>query len=504
MITFAIVEDEWVEREFLQRFIESSFPDASVLWSAPDGASALAMAAEQPPDVMIVDLNMPVMDGLTLCEKLGEQAYEGSILINTAYDDSRYVRRALRSGAVDYLVKPSSNEEMRQAIRRAMDKAQERQREHSFLTELLDDNDNRHRYSDAYLFERIIEGKADDALFSHYGWPSGEYQTVIAWTSFTEALRGKQVISLLSVRCSQIYSAAFRADPNHLALLMQPGFEMKKAQWQTASLYLGYALKAAYPQIQSISLSGSCHSPAEINETIRSMLNSCAPEPGVTSPLRHSLSESKHQVFINSLVRHMSEGKIRFVAKGLRTLWNRLKQEDPDAFWLIVAYFIIAADLQQQLTVCSGALDRMIFGVRETDDAVFDSWLDMVCDSLRSHKPQEGSQIQDILQIMNESYATNLSQSVLAQRLGMNPTYFSRYFKAQTGQRFIDVLTEIRIRHAIEMLMQNPDATLAQLANGCGFYSKAHFSEVFKKCVGKTVSQYLQEDLQQGLEYDAL
>ena len=170
MVGFAIAEDEAIEAKALTRFIETRFPDARVLWTAPDGLKALERAAEEPPDVLIVDINMPGLDGLTLCERLAERSFAGVLVINTAYDDFAYAQRAVRFGATDYLLKPSGGEELYAALNRAREKA-------IALRGGRMAEPNIRRYSEAYLFEHLLSGTGETP-FGEFGWPDGPMQTV--------------------------------------------------------------------------------------------------------------------------------------------------------------------------------------------------------------------------------------------------------------------------------------------------------------------------------------
>jgi two-component system response regulator YesN len=75
----------------------------------------------------------------------------------------------------------------------------------------------------------------------------------------------------------------------------------------------------------------------------------------------------------------------------------------------------------------------------------------------------------------------------------MNPTYVSSQFCQVTGRRFADVITEIRIEHALRLLSEDPCLKNGQLAEVSGFFSTTYFCETFKKCVGRTVRQYVKE-----------
>ena len=115
MIRIMIVDDQALVREGL-KVILSADPEIEVVAVAADGAEALDMAARHQPDMMLMDLKMPVMNGVRATQLLKERFPHIRILILTTYDDDDWVMDAIRAGADAYLLKDSSREELIAAI----------------------------------------------------------------------------------------------------------------------------------------------------------------------------------------------------------------------------------------------------------------------------------------------------------------------------------------------------------------------------------------------------
>ncbi|MCD8022306.1 MAG: response regulator, partial [Lachnospiraceae bacterium] len=130
-VTFAIAEDEPLESEGMEAFILRSFPQASVLWRGGDGESALDAVHAQTPDVLIVDIEMPVLNGLQLCEILYRENYNGVILINTAYSKFSYAKKAISLKVFDYILKPMDNDELYTVLSACIAEATRRKTERS-------------------------------------------------------------------------------------------------------------------------------------------------------------------------------------------------------------------------------------------------------------------------------------------------------------------------------------------------------------------------------------
>src|SRR5262249_20465778 len=101
------------------RFALESQPDFVVVGEAGDGAEALRLVGELRPDIVLMDLAMPVLDGVEATRRI-HAAYPGvHILVFTAYGDDENVVEALRAGAVSYLLKDARGEALARAVRLA-------------------------------------------------------------------------------------------------------------------------------------------------------------------------------------------------------------------------------------------------------------------------------------------------------------------------------------------------------------------------------------------------
>ncbi len=97
-----IVDDNWMNREILETHLELAGYD---LASANSGEKALRMAAEDPPQLVILDLKMPGMDGIEVCRRLknAQQTSLTSVLVITTLNDERDIQKAMDAGADDFL-----------------------------------------------------------------------------------------------------------------------------------------------------------------------------------------------------------------------------------------------------------------------------------------------------------------------------------------------------------------------------------------------------------------
>jgi DNA-binding NarL/FixJ family response regulator len=113
--TILLADDHAILRQGLRRILES-YPGFTVVAEAASGLQALELARELQPDVAILDIGMPGLNGIEATAQILRRAPRTAVLILSMHNDERYITRALRAGAGGYLLKDSVEEDLVQAI----------------------------------------------------------------------------------------------------------------------------------------------------------------------------------------------------------------------------------------------------------------------------------------------------------------------------------------------------------------------------------------------------
>ena len=111
-----VVDDQRLMRDGLRTLLELE-PDMDVVGEAGDGQAAITAYAECAPDVVLMDVRMPIMDGVEATRRIRQTWPEARVIILTTFDDDEYVFEGLRAGAQGYLLKAVSSGELADAIR---------------------------------------------------------------------------------------------------------------------------------------------------------------------------------------------------------------------------------------------------------------------------------------------------------------------------------------------------------------------------------------------------
>lgn len=115
-ISVLLVDDQRLMRDGLRTLLELE-DDLTVAGEASDGAEALAQYAALKPDIVLMDVRMPGMDGVEATRRLCAQSAQVKVIILTTFDEDEYIFEGIRSGASGYLLKAVSSEELAHAIR---------------------------------------------------------------------------------------------------------------------------------------------------------------------------------------------------------------------------------------------------------------------------------------------------------------------------------------------------------------------------------------------------
>ena len=116
MIRIVLVDDQALFREGLKTLL-SIWDDIEVIGEASNGQEAIAVVAELKPDVVLMDLRMPVLDGVAATRRISAETPRSKVIVLTTFDDDETVFDGLRAGAVGYLLKDVSSDKLVEAIK---------------------------------------------------------------------------------------------------------------------------------------------------------------------------------------------------------------------------------------------------------------------------------------------------------------------------------------------------------------------------------------------------
>jgi DNA-binding NarL/FixJ family response regulator len=116
MINVLVVDDQKLTHQLIKTYLEPE-PDINIVGFASDGQAAIEQVSSLNPDIVLMDVEMPVLDGLTATEIITQKFIATKVLILTVHDNQQHLVRALQIGAKGYLLKTTTAQELATAIR---------------------------------------------------------------------------------------------------------------------------------------------------------------------------------------------------------------------------------------------------------------------------------------------------------------------------------------------------------------------------------------------------
>ena len=504
-----IVEDEPLECMVLEDILKARYPEIEKITTAANGIDALKMAQEYMPDILLVDINIPVISGLEVIRQLHRHQFEGEILIVTAYDSFQYAKEAMRYGAVGYLLKPIQDQELYEYMEQCMKRIDRRRGKIRLEEQLSQGIASLCSYAQSYLLQDLLKGNVPESALSYaYGYQTdGNLQCRMIRFRFEQEIdveRQNQLLRTMEETLSPLFRMLSLVEEKNSYFLIEPFSKQKEEYLNLCTWALGVSvgeqisenfpgsditltkLCSSYEELQSEILTWS---QPEKREKADKKEERCAQklweEFVQWCPIQKSglLSAHEKKMRGQKAIQRMREGN---GARVVRIYKPYLESEQT----ICEGIYLIMKALLQYDRKCDLADLVMAVDTEHAEESL-ESWFLERFQREEDQKEEKDHSpvIRTALEMMQNEYdSSNLSQAELSERLGLSQAYFCRLFKKETGKNFVAVLTEIRMNHAKELLERgvSPEKAAAQ----CGYPNKKYFYDSFRQRFGMTVLQY--------------
>ena len=518
MLSVVLADDENKILLLLQKLIDWGSMGYEIVGTANDGLRALELVREKQPDLLITDVRMPGCSGIELIQRAKDLQPNLRFIVISGYRKFEYAQNALKYGVEDYLLKPIKQDDLTGILLRLKDKLGEEaalefrlkksgERQQELLMASLADASEHQRSFISHADKRFhsSEGICFAALvrvdMTGAGWTPGSYQIV---------LRNALEIVRRELRAlTDVYAAAVRKEGVAIVLRM--------------SAYRTVAVKQCFTKIQK-EIEQQRDMFGNLRCTVCLGSRQAAFEEAVLSMRQAQWLCRDHLCRAQSWrdaeterpsfgQRYMMEAaqKKRFQAAAECLDEARFQQELDESSRALLS----RPDLNGQMLEdwFSQVLEACLYGMRQTGqvDERFPAemedrfWLcadaqgvpallrDGVCRQIRRLEDErslrETRPITEAKRYIQQHYREALRLEDVSSAVGFNATYFSTLFKKETGQNFVDYLTELRINKTKELLA-GEDLSIQDVAEMVGYQDLKYFSKLFKKVTGVSPSDY--------------
>lgn len=508
METVYIADDEANIREGLKCIIDWEELGFKVCGEAGNGEDALQDILRLNPSLVLIDMRMPKLYGLEVIEQAKGQGFAGAFVILSGYSDFKYAQTAMKFGVKYYLTKPMDEEELEKVVKEVYNDIQgERQKK--------EDDEFFRKKSKKEILQDIIQDEVRYELLNLQELQlEAEVYQIVMYENFQigEVELPYQFSDMFQVADSGNNSFEHFLIKGKNVLLLKGNFAIDKFQ-RFLKHYDSAPQKGSPLDTLFISYGSVVHDIRDLKnsyEQAATLLGRrffCEKGQHVlgftelpeVQEQKESMDASKAEEYCNKLTDYLQTFNRRKVQESLRELEGYLYQIETD----ISAVKLFAADLYLQVKETMTHRYNAVTIPFESNQAIIafineQHYLYEITDYFAEQfeevmsaigNSSRDSVLDDILYYIEHNYPSNIKLESIAALFGYNSSYLGKIFNKNVGESFNSYVDQVRIKHAIELLVENKHKVY-EIAEMVGYKNVDYFHKKFKKYVGESPAEY--------------
>lgn len=478
MLKIFLVDDEYLVLKGIEAMLKNQKEIDVEIRTATDAVEAMQKLTAWNPDIIITDINMPEMNGLSMLEQVNRSHPSCKFMIISGYEKTEYLKHALQLHVVDYLTKPIDKRYLISQLK-SLDERKEQEILHTLLkikiSVFTDEPTPGYSFSREEVL-RIFPEK--DMTLCTISLPNMDDQTVLRY--IRDYFRYSQIISQNGRYIFLLnYSVAISCD--QIRSLMESLF---------SRIPCGIAFMTRQSSVHKALSEISFYFQKALCDFILSLLP-------VSSERREIITEQISLRTLRPAIQVLTQGYD--VSSYLKKACAP-SSDSEDHFLLVFTEFLSAYLLTTNSNIPADAIlqlyqheaakphDRRALATFVEKHLTFHSEIF----SLRGDQ-NYSLKIADACQFIEEHYKEDIALTQVAEHLCVNYSYLSYVFRKETGVTFLQYLTNVRMREACRLMTENPDMPLEEVAAFTGYHSVSYFHKIFKARFGVSPRQWLQQ-----------
>lgn len=491
--------------------------------TAANGIEALELIGGKQPDILITDIRMPGCDGLTLISRAKELQPDLEIIIISGYAQFEYARTSLQYGVSDYLLKPINKTELEAALGKCAQRCHARNSSRLRLEQLIERKDDVARLRRS-LARDMIDGRlpplTSQVLEQTYHFSASEQDTVQVFLlklCTREDTVAADALNVLQQRYQDVFHGALQALCRDFLLAFRDtsgygilSFDSKqRANIRKAlrqALRQIEAEKSLYGTIQTSialgtteNLSNLLHSYQNASLTIMERLTegtgkllegipaaSALPTQSILERYNRDIKQAAEVLSSDAAV--IALERMKHSALSVRNVRSRelihLVQTAADMFTAA----LVLENRDEIMRKFYGQVGRCST-VPELFDQLARFQRDWMTSAREKKQDEEQRPIRMAKQYILEHFSDPITLEEVAEAVGFSGSYFSTYFKKETGTGFNQYLTQVRVNEA-KLLLRDTDLAVSEICRQVGYQDIKHFNRLFSKDAGLTPGEY--------------
>lgn len=506
MYKVMIVDDEPPIIRNVKRLLEKCSNNFVVAADAFNGCEALEKIETVKPDIVFSDIKMPVMDGLTLAEKLNELHPEILPVIISGYEDFSFAKQALKAGVVDYLLKPIEPELMSELLEHLsvrLDKI--------YDTKIIE------------FFQRVIQFNTIDCAFSSEHLNYNYFYSLVLRNGSLPSRHSKNffIENCSFIKPSDLEVLRYYKDINKFWVLN--GDDENEAIILFASLQTLQIQDIANTLFLELVQAGNCITavlnpvPIKLNKLSSNIqqsfkvLHQClviGKHQLIVGCLPPSLCE-RHSVALgsnleNKLTVIIQSNSFELLKDELSKLFSYWEQESFPQMYVekmliqivriieksspLIIHSNMSISVEQQLEevlTFSTDFGSLLRGVWDIFEEVLN-----ISKAANENRNISKEFFQEVETYVSTNMAEPLTLLGMCHLFGISQPYLSRLFRKYTNLSFNEYVTNLRINEAKRLMREQPGMLLKDIAEIVGYPDQRYFSRIFKSITGITPSEF--------------
>lgn len=455
-----IVDDEKISRDGIAQSIDWQNLGIEIVGLAKNGAEGLAMFRETTPEIVLSDIQMPIMDGLALAKKIRTQAPETKIIILSAFGEFSYAQEAIQHGVQNYLLKPIDEKELEEALIKLLQEIQiETKRKHQRQTIDL-------------LFKREIiplvkntgivtvldaEGFTPTEGEGIEGEIEGNRISILTLTHFT--------YERIILSGQKGFYSSYRSDGNVVKSYQEARMVMAIALFWSRTNLTYWRVEQQRKKWRQFRFERN----NEVNKSSRKLVEAL-----------HQSCQSEIQETLTSFFRLLKQFVGLDAEKMKTTCMNLLRK--------VNEYSNFLAEEEQR---CFPEEIMALTTFDQIEEKMHQLFEQLLINYQNLDQQAHLSIIEKIDRIIEQQMAGDLTNQTIAEQVFLSPNYMAATFKELTGRLLSEYITEKRLEKAKELLLTT-NLPIVKIAKQVGFSSQSYFTKNFKRFFGVTPKRFKQ------------
>lgn len=530
MIKIFLVEDEFVVREGIKNNVDWKFNGYDFCGEASDGELAFPMIQKLKPDIVITDIRMPFMDGLTLSRLIKKDLPWIEIIILSGYEEFEYAKEGIKIGIAQYLLKPINGEDLLKEVDALAVKIEEKKKEREIKEKYIREIEENYLNERKELFQYLVAGSKSPAeLFEisdklNIDLSAIWYNVILIKVQSMAHAYGEYSGSLIEIekKLGEIFSEKnllifdrnlegkallFKADSREDILALQEEYitEMKEILKSYDNIRYFGGVGNPVNRLREIpfSFENASHAFAHRYLVKESLILDCRDiEEGIyTEQENFDIRDMNFKQIDRSKIREFlkfgeREETVYFVEEFFKDVGSSALKSNMFRQYIVMDTYFCIAEFLESLAFSKEEIEApdANSGVMQNPENSIGYLIRIICRALelrdKTVSNRYGDVVNEVIRYIEENYSDEeLSLNVLASHVNFSPNHLSMVFSQQMGQTFIRYLTTYRMNKAKELLRCTGKRS-SIISMEVGYKDPHYFSYLFKKTQGMTPTQY--------------